>query len=141
MTLWMLAKLLIVSVCSSLMTFLVAGLIFKRRIKIERDFRLQEMESNRIEWEEFHHNINHIGARPLAVSCLGLMELMRWSFWRVIRELRALEKEQNYNTKLQIDELEGVMNCEFNMTQNKIKLWDEELKKLMREKENNQYEK
>jgi hypothetical protein len=137
----MLAKLLIVSVCSSLMTFLVAGLIFKRRIKIERDFRLQEMESNRIEWEEFHHNINHIGARPLAVSCLGLMELMRWSFWRVIRELRALEKEQNYNTKLQIDELEGVMNCEFNMTQNKIKLWDEELKKLMREKENNQYEK
>jgi hypothetical protein len=72
---------------------------------------------------------------------LGLMELMRLSFWRVIRELRALEKEQNYNTKLQIDELEGVMNCEFNMTQNKIKLWDEELKKLMREKENNQYEK
>lgn len=135
----MLANLLIVSVCSSLITFLVAGLIFKRRIKIERDFRLQEMESNRIEWEEFHQNINHIGARPLAVSCLGLMELMRWSFWRVIRELRALEKEQNYNTKLQIDELEGVMNCEFNMTHNKIKLWDEEVKKLMREKENNQF--
>lgn len=137
----MLAKLLIVSVCSSLITFLVAGLIFKRRIKIEREFRLQELELNRMEWEKFHHNINHIGARPLAATCLGLMELMRWSLWRAIRELKALEKEQNYNTKRQTDELEGVMTCEFSWAYDKMKSWDEELKKLMREKENNQYEK
>lgn len=135
----MLENLLIASFFSSLTTFLVVGLIFKRRIRIERDARLLEAEKNRIEWEEFHDNINHIGARPLAVTCLGLMQLMRWSFWRAIRELKELEKEQNSVTKRQTDELESIMGCEFNMTYDKIKLWEEEIRKLLREKENNQF--
>lgn len=121
--------------------FLLAMLLYKRRINILLGAFKIGQELNRREWEEMINRLNHSGAIKEASTLVGLMNISLWAISRCIITLELLLQRKEWNTEPVIVELQKIMANELSLLRKKVSDYLDSMRETLKSYNHKQEEK